>query len=57
MSRQHAELRREGDGYVIVDLGSTNGIEVNGRRVKRAALETGDRIALGQTELLFEREP
>jgi hypothetical protein len=56
VSRQHAELRREGDTYVIVDLGSTNGIEVNGRRVKRATLEPGDRISLGQTELVFERE-
>ncbi|MDX6504052.1 MAG: hypothetical protein QOE29_1177 [Gaiellaceae bacterium] len=56
VSRQHAELRREGGSYVIVDLGSTNGIEVNGRRVKRAALEPGDRISIGQTELVFERE-
>jgi hypothetical protein len=57
VSRQHAELRREGAGWVIVDLGSTNGIEVNGRRVKRATLEPGDRIALGQTELVYEQEP
>jgi hypothetical protein len=57
VSRQHAELRREGDGFVIVDLGSTNGIEVNGRRVKRATLEPGDRISIGQTDLVFEREP
>jgi hypothetical protein len=56
VSRQHAELRREGDGFVIVDLGSTNGIEVNGRRVKRATLEPGDRISIGQTDLVFERE-
>jgi hypothetical protein len=57
VSRQHAELRREGGGFVIVDLGSTNGIEVNGRRVKRATLEPGDRISIGQTDLVFEREP
>jgi pSer/pThr/pTyr-binding forkhead associated (FHA) protein len=56
VSRKHAEVRREGPGYVIVDLGSTNGIEVNGRRVKRAKLESGDRIGIGQTELVFERE-
>jgi hypothetical protein len=56
VSRQHAELRREGDGYAIVDLGSTNGIEVNGQRVKRATLSPGDRISLGQTELVFEQE-
>jgi hypothetical protein len=56
VSRQHAELRREGGGFVIVDLGSTNGIEVNGRRVKRATLEPGDRISIGQTDLVFEQE-
>jgi hypothetical protein len=54
-SRQHAELRRENGAYWIVDLGSTNGTEVNGKRVERAQLETGDRITVGQTELLFER--
>jgi len=57
VSRQHAELRREGSGFVIVDLGSTNGIEVNGRKVKRATLEPGDRVSIGQTDLVFEREP
>jgi hypothetical protein len=56
VSRQHAELRREGADFVIVDLGSTNGIEVNGRKVKRATLSPGDRIAIGQTELVFEKE-
>ena len=39
VSRRHAELRQEGATYWIVDLGSTNGVEVNGRRVKRAKLE------------------
>jgi hypothetical protein len=56
VSRRHAELRREGVDWVVVDLGSTNGIEVNGRKVKRAQLEDGDRISMGQTELVFERE-
>ena len=53
-SRRHAEVRREGDGWTVVDLGSTNGIKVNGRRVDQAALEPGDRITLGLTELTFE---
>ena len=44
VSRRHAELRQEGTAYWIVDLGSTNGIEVNGRPLKRAKLEDGDRI-------------
>jgi hypothetical protein len=56
VSRRHAELRQEGAAYWIVDLDSTNGIEVNGRRVKRSKLEDGDRILLGETELTFRRE-
>ena len=55
VSRRHAEIKLEGGGYWIVDLGSTNGVEVNGRRVDRAKLDEGDRIVLGQTELAFER--
>ena len=59
VSRRHLELLRERDGtWTLVDLGSTNGTEVNGRRVeRRTALEDGDRIAIGGTELLFERTP
>jgi pSer/pThr/pTyr-binding forkhead associated (FHA) protein len=56
VSRRHAELRQEGTSYWIVDLDSTNGVEVNGRRLKRAKLEHGDRMTLGSTELTFERE-
>src|SRR5919108_2737442 len=47
VSRRHAELRRDGGRWVIADLGSTNGVKVNGRRVDRAQLEPGDRITLG----------
>ena len=54
VSRQHAELRREGDGWAVVDLGSTNGIKVNGRRVDAAPLSDGDRITLGVTDMTFE---
>jgi hypothetical protein len=56
VSRRHAELRQEGASYWIVDLGSTNGLEVNGKRVKRAKLRSGDTITLGSTELTFSRE-
>jgi len=56
VSRRHAELRQEGATYWIVDLGSTNGLEVNGRRVKRAKLSDGDRITVGSTEVTFGRE-
>jgi Protein of unknown function (DUF3662)/FHA domain len=56
VSRRHAELRREGDGWEIADLGSTNGVKVNGRRVDRARLRPGDRISLGVSDLTFELE-
>ena len=55
VSRRHAELRQEGTTYWIVDLDSTNGTMINGRRQKRAKLEDGDTITLGATEILFER--
>ncbi|HTX70628.1 MAG TPA: DUF3662 and FHA domain-containing protein [Thermoleophilia bacterium] len=57
VSRQHAEIRRQGDGFMLVDLGSTNGTRVNRRDVKQVVLQHGDRIELGTTELLFERQP
>jgi hypothetical protein len=56
VSRRHAELRQEGATYWIVDLDSTNGIEVNGHRTKRAKLQDGDTIKLGSTEVAFSRE-
>ena len=49
----HAEIRQEGTTYWIVDLGSTNGLEVNGKQVKRAKLEDADRMTVGSTELVF----
>jgi hypothetical protein len=57
VSRRHFELLREGSStWVVVDLGSTNGTEVNGRKVeRRTPLDDGDRITIGSTELLFER--
>jgi len=55
-SRRHAEIRRDGASFSIVDLGSTNGLEVNGRRTQRATLSDGDRITIGTTELVFSRE-
>jgi len=56
VSRKHAEVRQEGAAYWVIDLDSTNGMEVNGRRQKRAKLRQGDRITLGSTELVFRRE-
>jgi Protein of unknown function (DUF3662)/FHA domain len=56
VSRRHAEVRQEGSAYWVVDLDSTNGIEVNGQRVRRAKLDSGDRLTLGSTEITFATE-
>jgi hypothetical protein len=55
VSRRHAEIRQEGASYWIVDLGSTNGLEVNGKRTERARVRDGDRITIGSTEIVFGR--
>ena len=55
VSRQHAELVHENGSYWIVDLGSTNGTEVNGEKVERTELSSGDHITLGSTEIVFAR--
>ncbi len=57
VSREHAEVRRQGDGFMLRDLGSTNGTRLNRRDVKQAVLQHGDRIELGTTELTFEMLP
>ena len=56
VSRRHAELRQEGATYWLVDLDSTNGVEVGGKRVKRLKLEDGTRFTIGSTEIAFSRE-
>ena len=56
VSRRHAELRQEGATYWLVDLDSTNGVEVAGKRVKRVKLEDGTRFTIGSTEIAFSRE-
>jgi hypothetical protein len=56
VSRRHAELRQEGATYWLIDLDSTNGVEVRGKRVKRVKLEDGTRFTVGSTEIAFSRE-
>jgi hypothetical protein len=56
VSRRHAELRRENGGWAVRDLGSTNGIKVNGHRSRGAVLQPGDEITLGLSRLTFEQE-
>ena len=54
-SRRHAEVRRDGDAYVVADLGSTNGTLVNGSEIGEHALADGDRITIGHSTLEFRR--
>ena len=56
VSRRHAELRNEDGQWLVADLGSTNGVKVNGRRVEQAVLQPGDELALGLARLSFELE-
>ena len=57
VSRHHAEIRPAGEGWTIADLGSTNGVLVNGRRVRGAVpLAAGDQVELGTSTLRFELE-
>ena len=51
VSRLHCRLTAgSGDQLAVEDLDSTNGIEVNGERVKRAALKAGDTLKVGRVE-------
>jgi hypothetical protein len=55
ISRRHAEIRPGTDDWTIADLGSTNGVSVNGRDIRGAQqLRPGDRVELGSTEIVFE---
>jgi hypothetical protein len=55
ISRHHAEIRPAAQGWTVADLGSTNGVLLNGRALRGAqALAPGDRVELGSTEIVFE---
>jgi len=56
VSRKHAGIRKVDSNYELADLGSTNGIYVNGHKVPKKTLEPGDIIRVGNTEAVFRRE-
>jgi pSer/pThr/pTyr-binding forkhead associated (FHA) protein len=59
VSRKHAEVRPSGGSWIVRDLGSTNGVKVNGRRVdpnRPQSLKRGDVIELGTSRATFELE-
>lgn len=53
VSKRHAVVRVAGDGYTLVDVGSSNGTTVNGKRVTTSALSDGDRLEIGTETLVF----
>jgi pSer/pThr/pTyr-binding forkhead associated (FHA) protein len=54
LSRRHAMIQYQNDGFYLVDLNSTNGSFVNGEQVRRSTrLKHGDRIRLGSLSFLF----
>jgi hypothetical protein len=59
VSRKHAEVRPSGGSWIVRDLGSTNGVKVNGRRVdpdRPQSIKPGDVIELGTSRAIFELE-
>jgi adenylate cyclase len=54
VSRYHAEIRRETGGWVVQDLKSTNGVELNRAPIEKAPLQPGDRLGIGVFELTVE---
>ena len=55
-SRAHCHVRRDGISFSLVDLGSRNGTQLNGKKVGERLLTFGDRIRVGEVELLFVKE-
>ena len=53
VSRKHAVFRREGDTFVVRDVGSLNGTYVNRARIDEVALQTGDEVQIGKFRLVF----
>ena len=57
VSRRHAEFRREGGEFVVVDVGSLNGTYVNREPVDSAVLANGDEVQIGKFRLVFLTGP
>jgi signal transduction histidine kinase len=53
VSRRHADIRRQGSSLIVTDLGSSNGTYVNGKRIAHQELNSGDRVQIGSTLMLF----
>jgi PAS domain S-box-containing protein len=56
VSRSHATVNFEEGEYIIEDLNSTNGVYVDGKLVRKSVLKSGNRIALGESQLVFTQQ-
>ncbi len=56
ISKNHAVITQENSSWVIEDLQSTNGLMVNGSKVRKARLQPGDEIFIGPYDFVFEVE-
>jgi len=56
ISREHAEILREGNNFRVVDLGSANGVRLNGKDIEEAPLSPGDVVELGQVRFRYVGE-
>lgn len=54
VSRNHAEIRPSGAGFVLADVGSTNGTKINGVKIRERVLQDGDEMTFGSTTFRFE---
>jgi len=55
VSRLHCRITADDESLEVIDLSSTNGTYVNGKRIERAKLKTGDRLRVGRVELKVEK--
>jgi pSer/pThr/pTyr-binding forkhead associated (FHA) protein len=53
VSRRHAEFRRDGDAYIVRDVGSLNGTYVNRERIEETELHQSDEVQIGKFKLVF----
>ncbi len=57
VSRKHAQFAREGNGFVVRDVGSLNGTYVNRERIDAAPVKTGDEVQIGKFRLVVHLSP
>ena len=57
VSRKHAEFVREGQHFVVRDIGSLNGTYVNRTRIDGAVLRSGDEVQIGKYRMTFHPSP